>query len=104
MEIYLRESPTYAFVLETYVDVYQHIHDDDDFDTTINDYYIRRRSHLETAVLHEITPGDECDPKQDYLPEKKFMLTFRKQADVFLADLWCDGFDVEERGHRRGTK
>jgi hypothetical protein len=51
IEIYVRESPTYAWVAETYVDVYQHVYVDA---TPPKEYYIRRRSHLETHVLHEI--------------------------------------------------
>ena len=49
IEVYLREVPTYAWMIETYVDIYQHV-----FDGASSEYYIRRRSTLNTAVLREI--------------------------------------------------
>jgi hypothetical protein len=76
-EVSIRKSPTYAWVVETYVDVYQQV------STTGGTYYIRRRSTLKVNVIRDIVEGDECDPMQDYLPEKKFMLTFKRGCLTF---------------------
>jgi hypothetical protein len=105
VELYVRSEPNYAWVLETYVDTYQHVDNSLQSGDDSQQYYVRRRSHLETLVLHVIEPGGACYPMQDYLPEKRFMLTFKKLGAsgteaAYQADFWCDGFDATR--HRRG--